>query len=109
MGAAVRRGSGRRGPGRDRVAFGDDAAVAGGLVVRPSDDRAPLFVADAVADPIAGLAAAVVGTHLWSTGTVAAVDVPLVRAARWARGDRPDAVTSPSDSLTVSAPHSARR
>ncbi len=40
----------------DRVAFGDDAAAAGGLVVR--DDRGPCFCADAVADPVTGLAAA---------------------------------------------------
>jgi len=38
-----------------RVAFGDDAAAAGGLVVR--DDRGPCFCADAVADPVTGLAA----------------------------------------------------
>ncbi len=44
------------GPGSaDRVAFGDDAAAAGGLVVR--DERGPCFCADAVADPVAGLAA----------------------------------------------------
>ncbi len=39
-----------------RVAFGDDAAAGGGLVVWR--DGAPLFCADAVADPISGLAAA---------------------------------------------------
>ena len=40
----------------DRVAFGDDAAAAGGLVV--GDDRGPCFCADAVADPVTGLAGA---------------------------------------------------
>jgi crotonobetainyl-CoA:carnitine CoA-transferase CaiB-like acyl-CoA transferase len=45
------------GPGSaGRVAFGDDAAAAGGLVVW--DDRGPCFCADAVADPLTGLAAA---------------------------------------------------
>jgi len=45
------------GPGSvDRVAFGDDAAAAGGLVA--VDDRGPCFCADAVADPVTGLAAA---------------------------------------------------
>jgi len=44
------------GPGSaDRVAFGDDAAAAGGLIV--GDDRGPCFCADAVADPVTGLAA----------------------------------------------------
>lgn len=49
-------GHGRTGTGRNRAAFGDDAAVAGGLVCW-SDDR-PCFCADAVADPLAGLTAA---------------------------------------------------
>lgn len=48
------------GHGRDddpgRIGFGDDAAAAGGLVV--DDGTGPLFCADAVADPCAGLAAA---------------------------------------------------
>ena len=42
--------------GLGRVAFGDDAAAAGGLVVW--HDHAPLFCADAVADPVTGLTAA---------------------------------------------------
>ncbi|WP_345624606.1 CoA transferase [Streptomyces ziwulingensis] len=41
----------------DRIAFGDDAAVAGGLVGR--DGRgAPVFLGDALADPVTGLYAA---------------------------------------------------
>jgi CoA-transferase family III len=39
-----------------RVAFGDDAAVAGGLVEYDSDG--PIFVGDALADPLTGLHAA---------------------------------------------------
>jgi hypothetical protein len=42
--------------GIGRVAFGDDAAAAGGLVVWL--DGTPLFCADAVADPVSGLTAA---------------------------------------------------
>ena len=38
------------------MAFGDDAAAAGGLVVWTDDG--PLFCADAVADPLTGLTAA---------------------------------------------------
>ena len=59
------------GYGRDsnRVAFGDDAAVAGGLVAR--DDDGPCFVADAVADPLTGVASA------------AAVVAALERGGRW--------------------------
>jgi crotonobetainyl-CoA:carnitine CoA-transferase CaiB-like acyl-CoA transferase len=40
---------------RNRVAFGDDAAVAGGLVVW--DELGPCFCGDAIADPLTGLAA----------------------------------------------------
>jgi hypothetical protein len=49
-------GHGRSGEAANRVAFGDDAAAAGGLVVWR--DAVPLFCADAVADPLTGLAAA---------------------------------------------------
>jgi crotonobetainyl-CoA:carnitine CoA-transferase CaiB-like acyl-CoA transferase len=40
----------------DRAAFGDDAAVAGGLV--GSDGDRPVFCGDAIADPLSGLEAA---------------------------------------------------
>jgi CoA-transferase family III len=49
-------GHGRTGEGGNRVAFGDDAAAAGGLVTHT--DEGPLFCADAVADPLTGLTAA---------------------------------------------------
>jgi hypothetical protein len=51
-------GYGRRSgaDGVGRVAFGDDAAAAGGLVVW--HEGTPLFCADAVADPVSGLTAA---------------------------------------------------
>jgi crotonobetainyl-CoA:carnitine CoA-transferase CaiB-like acyl-CoA transferase len=49
-------GHGRTGDAANRVAFGDDAAVAGGLVVW--DDNGPCFCADAIADPLTGIVAA---------------------------------------------------
>ena len=49
-------GYGRSADAANRVAFGDDAAAAGGLVVWK--DRVPLFCADALADPVTGLTAA---------------------------------------------------
>jgi crotonobetainyl-CoA:carnitine CoA-transferase CaiB-like acyl-CoA transferase len=75
---------GRSGPWSDRVGFGDDTAVAGGLVAWDGDT--PLFVADAVADPLAGLHAAVAaqaclvgsGTHL--------IDVSLRDVASYVAG-----------------------
>lgn len=47
-------GYGRAAP--ERVAFGDDAAVAGGLVGWTADG--PVFCADAIADPLAGVCGA---------------------------------------------------
>ena len=63
-------GHGRDGAGREAVAFGDDAAVAGGLVAWGDGGR-PRFVADAVADPLTGLVAA------------GAVVDALARGGRW--------------------------
>lgn len=75
-------GHGRSGRHSNRIAFGDDAAVSGGLVV-PGDP--PMFVGDAIADPIAGLAAAVVASDLLSDGRAALVDVSLAGASAWAK------------------------
>ena len=49
-------GYGRSGDAANRVGFGDDAAVAGGLVAWAG--TTPMFCADAVADPLTGLTAA---------------------------------------------------
>jgi hypothetical protein len=49
-------GFGRAGDEANRVAFGDDAAAAGGLVAHTA--AGPVFCADAIADPLTGLAAA---------------------------------------------------
>ena len=75
-------GHGRQGPNRNRIAFGDDAAVSGGLVV--SGDL-PMFVGDAIADPIAGLAAACVAADLLAGGRAALAEVSLASASAWVR------------------------
>jgi crotonobetainyl-CoA:carnitine CoA-transferase CaiB-like acyl-CoA transferase len=62
---------------RDRVAFGDDAAVAGGLAVAAGGAHTPVFVGDAPADPLAGLQAASVASTLLEQGTGGFVDVSL--------------------------------
>ncbi|HKE75109.1 MAG TPA: CoA transferase [Acidimicrobiales bacterium] len=80
-------GHGRTGPGGDRVAFGDDAAAAGGLVAWGSDG-APRFVADAVADPLAGVAAAGATARALAAGGRWLVDVALARVAATVAGDR---------------------
>ena len=62
---------------RDRVAFGDDAAVAGGLAVVAGGPEAPIFVGDAPADPLAGLHAARTAMTCMRGGTGAFVDVSM--------------------------------
>ena len=49
-------GYGLAGDAANRVAFGDDAAAAGGLVAWSGDG--PLFCGDAIADPLSGVTAA---------------------------------------------------
>lgn len=78
----------------DRVGYGDDAAVAGGLVVE--SDGQPLFVGDAVADPLTGVHAALAAWAGVLTGGARLVDIGLSRVAAWA------------DSLEVPAPEAQR-
>ncbi len=75
---------GRTGDAALRVGFGDDTAVAGGLWLAGDP---PNFVADAVADPIAGLAAAALGARLLAGEQAAVAEVPLARAAAWANAE----------------------
>ena len=73
-------GYGRRGARDNWLAFGDDAAVAGGLVAR--DDAGPAFVADAVADPLTGLVAADAALAAWTSGGGVLVEVRMAAVAR---------------------------
>ena len=70
-------GYGMTGEWRDRVAFGDDAAVAGGLAVAAGGVDAPVFVGDAPADPLAGLNAADAATRALDDGHGAVLDVSM--------------------------------
>jgi hypothetical protein len=67
----------------DRPAFGDDAAVAGGLV--GADERGPVFCGDAIADPLGGLEATrAIGESL-RRGGGEVIDVAMAQvAARYA-------------------------
>jgi len=71
---------GRTGPWSNAVGFGDDCAVAAGVVVRDAAG-APMFVGDALADPIAGLMATAAGFAVLAAGGGALVDVSLREAA----------------------------
>lgn len=61
------------------VAFGDDAAVSGGLVGRSAEG--PVFCADAVADPITGLHAALAVAESLGRGGGELVDVAMAAVA----------------------------
>lgn len=98
-------GHGRTGAGRDRVAFGDDAAAAGGLVVW-SHDR-PWFCADAVADPCAGLVAATAAVEALASGGRWLIDVAMREVAAHLAGPTLDA--SGSTALAPAAPRSRGR
>ncbi|WP_248819657.1 CoA transferase [Frankia sp. AgB32] len=69
----------------DPVAFGDDAAVAGGLVAweRGAHGRTPVFCADAIADPLTGLFAAVAGAASLLSGGGHLLDIPMRDVAAW--------------------------
>ncbi len=93
---------GRAGPGSGRVGFGDDAAVAGGLVAW--EDGEPRFLVDAVADPLTGLLAASTVMDLLAGGGSWLVDLPMAAvAARFAGPTLP----VPAD-LAASAPVAQR-
>jgi len=68
-------GYGRDDP-QQRVAFGDDAAVAGGLVAY-GPDGAPVFCGDAIADPMTGLYAGLAALAAHAAGGGALVDVAM--------------------------------
>lgn len=72
-------GHGRSEPWADRVAFGDDAAAAGGLV--GWEQGQPVFVGDAIADPLTGMTAAAEVARLAELGGRWIVDVALARVA----------------------------
>jgi hypothetical protein len=85
---------GRTGPGRDRLGFGDDAAVGGGLVV--TDEDGPCFCADAVADPAAGLVAAAACLDALAVGGRWLLDVSLAGVSAHLAG--PTLVAHPAGS-----------
>ncbi|MEU4317389.1 CoA transferase [Nocardia fluminea] len=58
-----------------RVAFGDDAAVAGGLVGRHEGE--PVFCADAIADPLSGICAALAVTAACRGGGGVLIDLSM--------------------------------
>jgi len=92
-------GFGRSGEDGNRVAFGDDAAVGGGLVAWNGGD--PLFCGDAVADPLTGLAAADACLSALRSGGRWFLDVSMASVSAELNGP-----TLPAPAgLNVAAPH----
>ena len=73
-------GYGWIGAAGERVAFGDDASAAGGLVGW-SVDGEPRFLGDALADPVTGLAATAGALTALEGGGGIIVDVAMARCA----------------------------
>lgn len=63
-----------------RVAFGDDAAAAGGLC----DRETPAFTGDASGDPLTGLAGAFAVLRALSEGRRCLLDLSMARVCAWA-------------------------
>ena len=75
---------GRRGAAGDRVGFGDDAAVAAGLVTAAGSE--PCFCVDAVADPLTGMVAAGLVLDRLAAGGRWLLDLSLAATAARAAG-----------------------
>jgi len=67
------------GPDSQRVAFGDDAAVAGGLVDTHPDG--PVFSGDAIADPLTGLESTLAVLHSLRRGGGETLEVAMASVA----------------------------
>lgn len=97
-------GYGREEPAANWVAFGDDAGVAGGLSALLAASRGSssgsgwAFCADAVADPLTGLHAALAAWSAWRGGGGVLVDVALQRVVAHCAGfelpRRPEALAA---------------
>jgi crotonobetainyl-CoA:carnitine CoA-transferase CaiB-like acyl-CoA transferase len=105
-------GHGRAGEEGGRVAFGDDAAAAGGLVAH--DGGGLCFVADAIADPLSGIAAAAATVDALERGGGWLLDVSMSRVAAhvagaeggttWAAGADGEATAPVAPTVTARAP-----
>nr|WP_256978450.1 CoA transferase [Rhodococcus sp. 14-2470-1a] len=83
----------------DRIGFGDDIAAANGLIARDNYGR-PLFVGDAIADPLTGLvAAAAAFTAPTTQGHLIDISMSDVVRSTLVRSE------GPADILDVRVPH----
>jgi hypothetical protein len=71
---------GWEGAAGQRIGFGDDTAAAAGLVALARDGQ-PGFIGDAIADPLAGLAAANAALNAWQQLRGGLLDISLAQSA----------------------------
>jgi CoA-transferase family III len=101
-------GYGREGKAADRVAFGDDAGVAAGLVAWDPTGH-PVFCGDAVADPVAGMVAARAVLDSRARGGGELIDLSMVGALRSvARSMPPGATPVPDRMCDTEGSHTER-
>lgn len=74
-------GYGREEPYANKVAFGDDAAVASGLAAATAEP--PLFCGDAIGDPLTGLHAAFAALAYWQAGMGGLLDLSLCNTTQF--------------------------
>ena len=86
----------------DRVGFGDDVAAGAGLVARDADGL-PVFVGDAIADPLTGLTAAAAAACAPAGGALLDIAMSHVVAATLDPA-RPDSASSECETLTRGPP-----
>ncbi|WGL54029.1 CoA transferase [Nocardioides sp. BP30] len=77
-----------RGRASDAVGFGDDVAASAGLVVASEGELLP--AGDAMADPLAGVAAAVAATEALGSEEARLIDVSMLHVAASTAGRTPD-------------------
>jgi crotonobetainyl-CoA:carnitine CoA-transferase CaiB-like acyl-CoA transferase len=95
-------GYGRREPEANWVAFGDDAGVAAGLAMAlAGKDGVPVFCSDAIADPLAGMHAAVAALACWQQRRSVLLDVALSDVVAYAASFS-GAIRFPGASRTLS-------
>lgn len=81
-------GYGRDEPKANWVAFGDDAAVAAGVAMATATP--PLFCGDALADPLAGIHAALAALAFWQSGGGVLIDLSLREITAYCLNFYPD-------------------
>jgi crotonobetainyl-CoA:carnitine CoA-transferase CaiB-like acyl-CoA transferase len=74
-------GYGRSEPEANWIGYGDDVAVAAGLCGWKNDK--PVFIGDAIADPLTGLHGALAAYTFWQEGESVLLDINLHKVARY--------------------------